>query len=158
MLRAVFARPTLIIIGANDMMTPPRAGRQLAELIAGAETVTIADGGHTLMAEAPDAVLDALIGFLRHAERPEPWRLKPPAARQRSRGGGSRTRGRGSRRLHERPTHDLAAIRDQAVEGVLGRIELPTGGSVARRHRLDLPQSGLNNGGDRRPVPRCGRP
>jgi pimeloyl-ACP methyl ester carboxylesterase len=55
--------PTLIIIGANDVMTPPRAGRQLAELIAGAETVTVADSGHTLMAEAPDAVLDALIGF-----------------------------------------------------------------------------------------------
>jgi pimeloyl-ACP methyl ester carboxylesterase len=44
-------------------MTPPRAGRQLADLIAGAETVTIAGAGHTLMAEAPDAVLDALIGF-----------------------------------------------------------------------------------------------
>jgi|SRR5262245_3245365 len=55
--------PSLIIMGANDVMTPPRAGRQLAELIAGAETVTIADSGHTLMAEAPDAVLDALIGF-----------------------------------------------------------------------------------------------
>jgi len=55
--------PTLIIMGANDVMTPPRAGRQLAQLIAGAETVTIADCGHTLMAEAPDATLDALIGF-----------------------------------------------------------------------------------------------
>jgi pimeloyl-ACP methyl ester carboxylesterase len=54
---------TLIIIGANDVMTPPRAGRQLAQLIAGAETVTIANCGHTLMAEAPDAVLDALIAF-----------------------------------------------------------------------------------------------
>jgi pimeloyl-ACP methyl ester carboxylesterase len=55
--------PTLIIMGGNDVMTPPRAGRQLADLIAGAETVTIAGAGHTLMAEAPDAVLDALIGF-----------------------------------------------------------------------------------------------
>ena len=55
--------PTLVIMGGNDVMTPPRAGRQLAELIAGAETLTIAGAGHTLMAEAPDAVLDALIGF-----------------------------------------------------------------------------------------------
>jgi pimeloyl-ACP methyl ester carboxylesterase len=55
--------PTLIIMGGNDVMTPPRAGRQLADLIDGAETVTIAGAGHTLMAEAPDAVLDALIGF-----------------------------------------------------------------------------------------------
>lgn len=55
--------PTLIIMGGSDGMTPPRAGRQLADLIAGAETLTITGAGHTLMAEAPDAVLDALIGF-----------------------------------------------------------------------------------------------
>src|SRR5262245_17283827 len=55
--------PTLIVIGANDVMTPPRAGRQLAQQIAAAETVTIANCGHTLMAEAPDKVLDALIQF-----------------------------------------------------------------------------------------------
>jgi pimeloyl-ACP methyl ester carboxylesterase len=55
--------PTLIVIGANDVMTPPRAGHQLAQAIAGAKTVTIANCGHTLMAEAPDAVLDALIAF-----------------------------------------------------------------------------------------------
>jgi len=57
--------PTLIIIGAHDVMTPPRAGRQLAQAIAGAEVVTVANCGHTLMAEAPDAVLDALIAFFR---------------------------------------------------------------------------------------------
>jgi pimeloyl-ACP methyl ester carboxylesterase len=55
--------PTLVVMGGSDVMTPPRAGRQLADLIAGAETVTVAGAGHTLMAEAPDAVLDALIGF-----------------------------------------------------------------------------------------------
>jgi pimeloyl-ACP methyl ester carboxylesterase len=55
--------PTLIIIGAEDVMTPPRAGRQLAQAIAEAKTVTIANCGHSLMAEAPDAVLDALVGF-----------------------------------------------------------------------------------------------
>jgi pimeloyl-ACP methyl ester carboxylesterase len=55
--------PTLIVMGAKDVMTPPRAGRQLAEQIPGALTVTIPNCGHTLMAEAPDAVLDALIGF-----------------------------------------------------------------------------------------------
>jgi len=55
--------PTLVVIGANDVMTPPRAGRQLAQEITGAKTVMIANCGHTLMAEAPDAVLDALIDF-----------------------------------------------------------------------------------------------
>ena len=44
-------------------MTPPKAGQELARLIAGSRTVTIADCGHMLVAEAPDAVLDALIDF-----------------------------------------------------------------------------------------------
>jgi pimeloyl-ACP methyl ester carboxylesterase len=57
--------PTLILMGAQDVMTPPRAVRQLAEAIPGAVTATINGCGHMLMAEAPDAVLDALIGFLR---------------------------------------------------------------------------------------------
>jgi pimeloyl-ACP methyl ester carboxylesterase len=60
--------PTLIIIGAKDQMTPPRAGRQLAQHIAGARSVTLANCGHMLMAEAPDAVLDALIEFFAPVE------------------------------------------------------------------------------------------
>jgi pimeloyl-ACP methyl ester carboxylesterase len=60
--------PTLIIIGAKDLMTPPRAGRQLAQHIAGARSVTLANCGHMLMAEAPDAVLDALIEFFAPVE------------------------------------------------------------------------------------------
>jgi pimeloyl-ACP methyl ester carboxylesterase len=55
--------PTLIVMGGKDVMTPPRAGRQLAQHIPGALSLTIANCGHTLMAEAPDAVLDALIDF-----------------------------------------------------------------------------------------------
>jgi pimeloyl-ACP methyl ester carboxylesterase len=56
--------PALFILGARDMMTPPRAAQNLAQAIAGASTVTLAPSGHSLMAEAPDATLDALIGFL----------------------------------------------------------------------------------------------
>jgi pimeloyl-ACP methyl ester carboxylesterase len=55
--------PALVIIAANDIMTPPKAGRELAGLIAGGRAVTIEDCGHMLLAEAPDALLDALIGF-----------------------------------------------------------------------------------------------
>ena len=55
--------PTIIIIGAKDLMTPPRAGHELAQHIAGARSLTLANCGHMLMAEAPDAVLDALIDF-----------------------------------------------------------------------------------------------
>jgi pimeloyl-ACP methyl ester carboxylesterase len=53
----------LVILAANDLMTPPRNGAALARLIAGARTVTLSDCGHMLVAEQPDATLDALIGF-----------------------------------------------------------------------------------------------
>jgi pimeloyl-ACP methyl ester carboxylesterase len=56
--------PALFIVGARDVMTPPRAAQALAGAIAGSRTVTIGPSGHSLMAEAPDATLDALIGFL----------------------------------------------------------------------------------------------
>ena len=56
--------PALFILGARDQMTPPRAAAQLAQAISGSRTVTIASSGHSLMAEAPDAVLDALVQFL----------------------------------------------------------------------------------------------
>jgi pimeloyl-ACP methyl ester carboxylesterase len=55
--------PALVVIAANDRMSPARNGRELADAIAGCRTVTIADCGHMLMAEAPDAVLDALRRF-----------------------------------------------------------------------------------------------
>jgi pimeloyl-ACP methyl ester carboxylesterase len=60
--------PALFILGRRDMMTPPRVASALAQAIAGAQTLTIAPSGHSLMAESPDAVLDALIEFL-HQER-----------------------------------------------------------------------------------------
>jgi pimeloyl-ACP methyl ester carboxylesterase len=59
------ACPALFILGRRDVMTPPRAGAALAEKIPGAKTVLVPGSGHSLMAEAPDATLDALIDFLR---------------------------------------------------------------------------------------------
>jgi pimeloyl-ACP methyl ester carboxylesterase len=56
--------PALFILGVRDMMTPPRAAQDLSRAIAGSKTVTIAPSGHSLMAEAPDATLDALVAFL----------------------------------------------------------------------------------------------
>ena len=56
--------PALFILGRRDVMTPLRAAKALQERIAGAKTVEIAASGHALMAEAPDATLDALIEFL----------------------------------------------------------------------------------------------
>jgi pimeloyl-ACP methyl ester carboxylesterase len=56
--------PVLFVLGARDMMTPPRAAQDLIKAIPGAKAVTAQLSGHSLMAEAPDATLDALIGFL----------------------------------------------------------------------------------------------
>ena len=57
--------PVLFILGRRDVMTPPRAAKGLQEKIPGAKTVVIDFSGHSLMAEAPDATLDALIEFLK---------------------------------------------------------------------------------------------
>ncbi|HUJ86280.1 MAG TPA: alpha/beta hydrolase [Burkholderiales bacterium] len=56
--------PALLLLGRLDVMTPPKAAAPLAQSIAGSRTVLIGSSGHSLMAEAPDAVLDALIEFL----------------------------------------------------------------------------------------------
>jgi pimeloyl-ACP methyl ester carboxylesterase len=56
--------PVLFLLGRRDLMTPPRAAKALQECIPGAKVVEIGTSGHTLMAEAPDAVLDALITFV----------------------------------------------------------------------------------------------
>ena len=57
--------PVLFILGKRDVMTPPRAAKGLQDKIPGAKTVVIDFSGHSLMAEAPDATLDALIEFLK---------------------------------------------------------------------------------------------
>ena len=56
--------PVLFILGRRDVMTPPRAVRLLQEKLPAARSVEIAYSGHGLMAEAPDATLDALIEFI----------------------------------------------------------------------------------------------
>ena len=56
--------PALFILGKRDVMTPPRAAKSLQEQIPGAKTVLVDFSGHSLMAETPDATLDALIRFL----------------------------------------------------------------------------------------------
>ncbi len=62
--------PVRLIVGRRDAMTPPRAAQALAQAFAQAgvtaDTVTL-DAGHALMAEQPDATLDALFAF---ASRP----------------------------------------------------------------------------------------
>lgn len=56
--------PALFILGSRDVMTPPRNAKALMEKIPQAKSTVIEGSGHSLMAEAPDATLDALIEFL----------------------------------------------------------------------------------------------
>ncbi len=57
--------PVLMILGQRDLMTPPRAANQVAESFSDVRTVVLEGTGHSLMSEQPDAVLDALIGFVK---------------------------------------------------------------------------------------------
>ncbi len=59
---AALTCPALFIFGAKDMMTPARSTKTLTTAIAHGKVVMV-DAGHALMAEQPDAVLDALFGF-----------------------------------------------------------------------------------------------
>jgi pimeloyl-ACP methyl ester carboxylesterase len=56
--------PVLFVLGARDIMTPARGAQELAKALRNAKTITIGPSGHSLMAEAPDATLDALIAFV----------------------------------------------------------------------------------------------
>ena len=57
---AKVACPCHLILGAEDRMTPAKAGRELAESISGSRVTVIADCGHMMMQEKPDETLDAL--------------------------------------------------------------------------------------------------
>jgi pimeloyl-ACP methyl ester carboxylesterase len=58
--------PVCVVSGKRDAMTPPRAARPLVDALknAGARVQTVElEGGHALMSEQPDAVLDTLFAF-----------------------------------------------------------------------------------------------
>jgi len=56
--------PALIITGARDLMAPPRNAQELIASLTDVRVVELARSGHALMAEEPDAVLDAVRAFL----------------------------------------------------------------------------------------------
>ncbi len=61
---AKVACPVRLILADQDNMTPLKRGKALADAFHQAETIIVPQCGHMLMAEQPDAVLDALIGFV----------------------------------------------------------------------------------------------
>jgi len=56
--------PTLVIVGAEDELTPPADSRLIAEAVPGATLVTIPGAGHLSNLEQPDAFNAALTAFL----------------------------------------------------------------------------------------------
>ncbi|MEO8305307.1 MAG: alpha/beta hydrolase [Betaproteobacteria bacterium] len=56
--------PALAIVGARDIMAPPKNAKELIGALPDVRAVDVPDCGHALMAEQPDAVLDALRAFL----------------------------------------------------------------------------------------------
>jgi pimeloyl-ACP methyl ester carboxylesterase len=52
----------LILTGRDDLLTP--GGERIAETIPDASCVAIADAGHALSLEAPEAVNEALLAHL----------------------------------------------------------------------------------------------
>jgi pimeloyl-ACP methyl ester carboxylesterase len=56
--------PALLVLGKRDVMTPPRATKELVNALKDKRVVEIAGSGHALMAEKPDELLDALAAFL----------------------------------------------------------------------------------------------
>jgi pimeloyl-ACP methyl ester carboxylesterase len=56
--------PVLLILGTRDLMAPMKAAQGLIAALADKRVVTVADCGHAMMAEQPDAVLDALRDFV----------------------------------------------------------------------------------------------
>jgi pimeloyl-ACP methyl ester carboxylesterase len=58
------ACPVLFLLGERDQMTPVRAATDLIDATPNATVTVLAGSGHMMMWDQPDAVIDALAGFL----------------------------------------------------------------------------------------------
>jgi len=56
--------PTLVVVGAEDTLTPPAEAEKMAAGVKGSRLVQIAGAGHLPNVEAPDALNKALLEFL----------------------------------------------------------------------------------------------
>jgi 3-oxoadipate enol-lactonase len=56
--------PTLVVVGAEDRLTPPDVARSMAERIPGARMEVLPDSGHVSNLENPAAFNEVLAGFL----------------------------------------------------------------------------------------------
>jgi len=67
---AQIAAPALVLVGAEDPVTPPALAEEVRSRIPGAELTVIADAAHLMAVERPDAVAGHLAAFIdRHEGR-----------------------------------------------------------------------------------------
>jgi pimeloyl-ACP methyl ester carboxylesterase len=67
---ARFGGPVLVLVGADDVLTPPAKSRAMAELVAGTELVELPGAGHLANLEAAAAFNAALGRFLDRVQPP----------------------------------------------------------------------------------------
>ena len=65
------AIPTLVAVGADDVPTPVKKARRIAELIPGARLEIIKDAGHSSTIEQPEAVTELIASFLAEVDAAE---------------------------------------------------------------------------------------
>jgi pimeloyl-ACP methyl ester carboxylesterase len=56
--------PALLLVGEDDILTPPRYARAVAASLAGAEVTLVPASGHACFLETPKAVTDRVLRFL----------------------------------------------------------------------------------------------
>ncbi|MBM5812430.1 MAG: alpha/beta fold hydrolase [Gammaproteobacteria bacterium] len=64
--------PTCVLVGDQDILTPPWVARELAAAIPGARLQMLADGGHGLLFEIPEKFNRAVLDFLLDQRAPQP--------------------------------------------------------------------------------------
>ncbi len=65
-LLATIGCPTLVLVGEQDVLTPPHVAQDYASKIANAQFVTLPNAGHLSNMEQPEAFVQAVSGFLRN--------------------------------------------------------------------------------------------
>ena len=59
-----FDRPSMVVVGAEDTITPPSAAGEMVEALPRGELVELAGSGHLPSLEDPDALADAVLPWL----------------------------------------------------------------------------------------------
>lgn len=64
--------PTLVIVGEEDIATPPEKAKRIAAALPNSQLVTIPNAGHTSPVEEPSAVTDAINDFMSRVDPTKP--------------------------------------------------------------------------------------